>query len=222
MAELEARMTVTRGILEVTVGQGHAKVPMAAVDALIAVLEAARKLGPLASPAPAVARPVGRPPKAAAAVPVEKRAGSIKRRSRKRVGDALTAWMRDNPGWHSEEDLLAAVVAHGMSDAAPKRALKIALGKQRDSVFATDGSGQWRLASDRTAGDPPAPKEPKRRARGRKRAVGRPGRKPKAAAPQAGEPGPKKRGRKPAAPWMAGDEAGLVKRGRKKLLGLGG
>ena len=69
-----------------------------------------------------------------------------KRKSRKRVGDALIVWLDKNPGWHSEEALLEAVVIHKMTDADPKRALKIALGKQKDEVFVTDGLGRWCLA----------------------------------------------------------------------------
>ena len=69
-----------------------------------------------------------------------------KRKSRKRVGDALIVWLDKNPGWHSEEALLEAVVVHKMTDADPKRALKIALGKQKEEVFVTDGLGRWCLA----------------------------------------------------------------------------
>lgn len=67
------------------------------------------------------------------------------RRSRKKVSSALAAWMAKNPGWHSEPALLETVVKYEMTDANPKRALKIALGRQRDKVFATDGAGHWRL-----------------------------------------------------------------------------
>ena len=69
-----------------------------------------------------------------------------KRRSRKRVGDALVAWMHDNPGWHHENHLLDVVIEHEMTDASPHRALKIALGKQRGKLFSTDGMGRWQLA----------------------------------------------------------------------------
>lgn len=70
------------------------------------------------------------------------------RKSRKNVGNALVIWMRAHPGWHSEEDLLKTVIAHRMSDASPQRALKIALGRRKDDVFATDGLGKWRLMED--------------------------------------------------------------------------
>ena len=78
-----------------------------------------------------------------ASVPKKKR-----RKSRKNVGDALVIWMSAHPGWHSEESLLKTVIAHRMSDAEPKRALKIALGRKKDEVFVTDGLGNWQLKED--------------------------------------------------------------------------
>ena len=75
-----------------------------------------------------------------------------KRRSRKRVGDALEVWMKKNPGWHSEQELLEVVIANEMTDAHPKRALKIALGKQADERFERDDSGNWRLLGDTAQG----------------------------------------------------------------------
>ena len=71
-----------------------------------------------------------------------------RRKSRKNVGDALVIWMSAHPGWHSEESLLKTVIAHRMSDAEPKRALKIALGRKKDEVFVTDGLGNWQLKED--------------------------------------------------------------------------
>ena len=40
------------------------------------------------------------------------------------------------------------MIAHRMSDAEPKRALKIALGRKKDEVFVTDGLGNWQLKED--------------------------------------------------------------------------
>lgn len=89
-----------------------------------------------------------------------------KRRSRKRVGDALDAWMQKNPGWHSEQELLEVVIAHEMTDAHPKRALKIALGKQAGERFERDDSGNWRILGDKTESSATAATTPA--ARGRK------------------------------------------------------
>ena len=78
-----------------------------------------------------------------------------RRKSRKNVGDALVIWMSAHPGWHSEEALLETVIAHRMSDAEPKRALKIALGRKKDEVFVTDGLGNWQLKEDVVRQTPP-------------------------------------------------------------------
>jgi len=100
-----------------------------------------------AAPAVAVVAPVvvpkrrGRPPKN----PGPDGQSLTKRRSRKRVGDALEAWLRLNPGWYTEAELLALVKREQMSDADPNRALKIALGKQKDVLFITDAAGRWSL-----------------------------------------------------------------------------
>jgi hypothetical protein len=83
-----------------------------------------------------------------AGVEGSKSASKKRRKSRKNVGDALVIWMSAHPGWHSEEKLLATVIAHRMSDAEPKRALKIALGRKKDEVFVTDGLGNWQLKED--------------------------------------------------------------------------
>ena len=80
--------------------------------------------------------------------PDPKAAKRKRRKSRKNVGDALVIWMSAHPGWHSEESLLKTVIAHRMSDAEPKRALKIALGRKKDEVFVTDGLGNWQLKED--------------------------------------------------------------------------
>ena len=71
-----------------------------------------------------------------------------RRRSRKPVSAALAAWMSENPGWHSEASLLRAVVEHEMTDATPKRALKIALGRKRGELFVNNGKGRWRLQAE--------------------------------------------------------------------------
>jgi len=118
-------------------------------------------------------------------------AAPTKQRSRKRVGDALADWFRDNPGWHSTEELLDVVSDERMTDASPKRALMIALGKQRDSIFASDGQGNWKLSEDPAPAPVPQPKIRKK-----------PGRKPgsgkAAAAPARGKrPTGRPRGRPP-------------------------
>ncbi len=144
-------------------------------------------------------------PKVEAAPPAPKRRGGRPkgsgkgpvRRSRKRVGDALAEWLRDNPGWHTTEDLLSVVSDNRMTDASPKRALMIALGKQKDSVFISDGQGSWKLSGDPTPAHGAQVKEKKKPGRkpgsGKaakaaekptraKRATGRPrGRPPKSA-----------------------------------------
>jgi hypothetical protein len=79
-----------------------------------------------------------------------------KRRSRKRVGVALAAWLGKNPGWYTEAELLDIVVRERMSDADPHRALKIALGKQRD-IFSQDPKGRWGLGDGLAAMKTPAP-----------------------------------------------------------------
>lgn len=117
-----------------------------------------------------------------------------KQRSRKRVGDALADWFRDNPGWHSTDELLDVVSEERMTDASPKRALMIALGKQRDSIFASDGQGNWKLSEDPAPAPVPQPKIRKK-----------PGRKPgsgkaaaaAAAAPRGKRPTGRPRGRPP-------------------------
>jgi hypothetical protein len=96
-----------------------------------------------------------------------------RRKSRKNVGNALTIWLRANPGWHSEEDLLKTVIEHRMSDAAPKRALKIALGRKRDEIFITDGLGNWRLKDERSSAREPNPRKEKAEARPRVSSDGR-------------------------------------------------
>jgi hypothetical protein len=73
------------------------------------------------------------------------------------VGDALILWMEENTGWHHEDALLQVVIENRMTDASPLRALKIALGKQRDSIFTEGGHGYWKLLSDDTAGALPQP-----------------------------------------------------------------
>jgi hypothetical protein len=177
------QISVQNDGVTVTLGRVQTTVPAHQIDALIRSLEAARLMlgaGLTATPAtpaaPAVAAPRrrGRPPKsatvsAAPAAPAEakRKVGRPKgsgagRRSRKRVGDALVDWLRDNPGWHTEDQLLAAVSNNRMTDASPNRALKIALGKQKDSVFTTDEKGHWKLKTDSTPAPVVAPKEKKK------------------------------------------------------------
>ena len=160
-----------------------AKPPVVAAPAVVAATPAPRMVQkasePVASP-PVASPPVAstrvarlRVAEAPAVAPAADEAADEqpkrKRRSRKRVGDALVAWMSDSPGWHSEEKLLQIVTERKMSDASPKRALKIALGKQRDIVFASDGQGNWKLVGDDTP-----PSKPSRR---RKQAAAKGGKK---------------------------------------------
>ena len=114
------------------------------------------------APAPALI------PSSPALAVTAKAAPAKKRRSRKRVGDALDAWMAANPGWHHEDELLEVVIANKMTDADPKRALKIALGKQAESIFEGDGHGHWKLRRDTGAGNPPPPRSRARRTRSRR------------------------------------------------------
>ena len=209
MAKSDANLrqiSVNGESVTVTLGAAHATVPGGQIDSFIRALEAARlmlalEIGPAAeTQAPRVeASPKGYTtyePREEAA-PVKRRVGRPKgsgkapiRRSRKRVGDALADWLRDNPGGHSTDDLLSIVSDNRMTDASPKRALMIALGKQRDSVFVSDGEGNWKLAGDPSPTQAAAPKERKK-----------PGRKPgsgantKARGKAAGKTGRAKGGR---------------------------
>lgn len=190
MAKTDANLrqiSVNGGSVTVTLGAAHATIPGGQLDSFIRALEAARLMlsvdmgDPGSAPAPVE---VARPPRAevsnkgyttyeprvdAAQAPVKRRVGRPKgsgtsqaRRSRKRVGDALADWLKENPGWHSEAALLGVVSDNRMTDASPKRALKIALGKQKDTVFVTDGAGNWKLAGDPSPSQPAAPKERKK------------------------------------------------------------
>ena len=76
-------------------------------------------------------------------------------RSRKPVGELIVRWMEDNPGWHSERALLKAVTDNGMTDANPKRAMKIALGRRKNRIFEQDGRGRWRLVAEGITASPP-------------------------------------------------------------------
>jgi hypothetical protein len=199
------QISVQDGGVTVTLGRMQATVPSDQIDTVIRALEAAKIILGLEGPmpeeeAPAPARPVAAAaPKPAPPAPAraprgrKKAAAKPQKRSRKRVGDALVDWFRDNPGWHSTEELLHVVSSERMTDASPKRALMIALGKQRDSVFAADGEGNWKLAEDPApalAAQPKVKKKPGRKPGAAKkaaptrakRATGRPrGRPPKSA-----------------------------------------
>ena len=144
------------GELHVSVGPETWRVPQASLETLIHLLEAGRSMtqrsGALRERAPAELDE--------ALAPVEVPTRS-KRRSRKRVGDALILWMEANSGWHHEDALLQVVIDHEMTDASPLRALKIALGKQRGVIFTDGGHGYWKLVSEVTAGAvPQAPSSP--------------------------------------------------------------
>ncbi|MEZ4267814.1 MAG: hypothetical protein R3F39_15685 [Myxococcota bacterium] len=164
---ISTHIAVSGGVAQITMGELRISVPVGNIEPLIRILQAARLIAghgaefaaPAPAPAPRVATEPRRertPSRPAPAASPRKSAGS-KRRSRKRVGDALEVWMDQNPGWHSEAALLQAVVDHRMTDASPKRALKIALGKQRDELFEGDGNGFWKLVRDADAGAPPKP-----------------------------------------------------------------
>lgn len=195
------QISVQDGGVTVTLGRTRATVPADQIDTIIRALEAAKIiLGLEGTPAPAPAR-AARTPAAAARKETSTKRGRGRRkaaapakRSRKRVGDALADWFRDNPGWHSTEELLEVVSTERMTDASPKRALMIALGKQRDTVFTSDGQGNWKLVQDPAPSPSPAPKSRKksgRKSSGKaskaspsrsKRTTGRPrGRPPKSA-----------------------------------------
>ena len=173
---LSTQVVVSGGFVQVTMGDVSVSVPIAQIDAFVQVLQAARLLAavapagapgatptpvavpvpvPVPEPEPVAAATTGAAPAAPTEAPPSAAKVRKKRRSRKRVGDALVVWLKDNPGWHSEEALLEAVVNHKMTDASPKRALMIALGKQRDELFEGDGKGHWKLVSDSEAGPPP-------------------------------------------------------------------
>lgn len=172
------QISVQGGSVTVTLGGIEATVPGGQLESFIKALEAARLMLAVQvgeAPARAVSTRAyttyePRPEVAAEPAPPKRRGGRPKgstnnnaaRRSRKRVGDALADWLRDNPGWHSTEDLLAVVSNNRMTDASPKRALMIALGKQRDSVFISDGAGNWKLAGDPSPAKASAPKERKK------------------------------------------------------------
>lgn len=150
--------------LVVTIGPSRWTVSREELPTLIHLLEAGRSLDSEVAGDPAQDRPLSTFVDAIPAEPVA--APTKKRRSRKRVGDALIIWMEQNPGWHHEEHLLDIVIEHQMTDASPRRALKIALGKQRNSVFTEGGNGYWKLATDTQAGAPPrVPRSPSLRQR---------------------------------------------------------
>lgn len=178
---MTTHVAVADGNAHITMGDVKLSVPLSQIEALKHLLEYARLVGGPgvveAEPAtPRVARPIGRPPRAAAARPAAAAAprdtGAAGRKSRKRVGDAIEEWMQENPGWHTEEQLLQAIIENQWTEAAPKRALKIALGKGRRTTFEDDGHGHWKLLSQTDAGEPPV----------RKKTKGKPGRRPSVAA----------------------------------------
>lgn len=156
----EAKFSISGGRVKVELGQATATVPVQRIGDLIRTLEGIRFIleGPKAAAASASQAPPAPRAEAAPAASAAEKPGKRKRRSRKRVGDALEKWMQDNPGWHTEEELLRAVKQNNMSDADPKRALKIALGKQANDLFVKDNQGRWKLKSDpsEAAAAPPA------------------------------------------------------------------
>lgn len=173
------QISMDRDVVTITLGRAHLSVPADHIDSVIRVLEAAKLMvgrgggggrAAAAVAAAAVAAPAaaprrrGRPPK--------NPEGAI-RRSRKRVGDALQQWLRENPGWHSTEELIGIVRDNRMTDASPVRAVMIALGKQRGGIFESDGANHWRLAGDDSAGPPPTAEPKVRKKPGRKPGSGK-------------------------------------------------
>lgn len=141
---------IENGQVEVRIGDAHASAPLEMLEPLIQLLEASA-LYIKATPAPAPAPPAPKretAQQAPVAPAPEEAPRAYQRKSRKPVAQALTAWMEANPGWKGEKALLAAVVDNGMTDADPKRALMIALGKARGKTFDTDGRGHWKLTGD--------------------------------------------------------------------------
>ncbi|MBL8787495.1 MAG: hypothetical protein JNJ59_21505 [Deltaproteobacteria bacterium] len=212
-------VTVTLGKTSTTVPADQIDAVIRALEAAKMILgldagaEAAPAEAPAAVPAAAPKRrgrpPAVRPVEALPEVVVEEEkprarrgrprktevvAGPAGRRSRKRVGDALVDWLRDNPGWHSTERLLSVVTSERMTDASPKRALMIALGKQKDGTFASDGHGHWKLAGDPTPAPAPEPKV--RKKPGRKPGSGK-GKVAATAARAKRQPTGRRRGRPP-------------------------
>ena len=141
------------GQVHVSIGDETWTVAKNSLDTLISLLEAGRSMA--ARPAQQVAHPVAPIPHEVPEPAPARTSSRGKRRSRKRVGDALILWMEVNEGWHHEDTLLQAVIENRMTDASPLRALKIALGKQRGSIFTDGGHGYWKLQSDENAGAPP-------------------------------------------------------------------
>lgn len=172
------QISVQGGGVTITLGRTQATVPADRIDAIIKALEAAKlMLGLEAASGEAEAEEPAVAPAEAAPAPTRggrrraAEAAPAKQRSRKRVGDALAEWLRQNPGWHSTETLLEVVSEERMTDASPKRALMIALGKQRDSIFTSDGHGHWKLAEDPSPA--PAPEPRVRKKPGRKPGSGK-------------------------------------------------
>ena len=128
---MSTRIEVNNGVVTIQFDDQRVALPSGRLSRYATVVEAAKLLAEGIEPQPQSPSPRTKRTK--------------HRRSRKKVSSALAAWMSENPGWHSEQALLETVVSHEMTDADPKRALKIALGRQRDKVFSCDGTGRWRL-----------------------------------------------------------------------------
>lgn len=181
-------LVIDAGNVFISIGSTELSLPLPHIDTALRLLEAARLI---AGTNTGVSMNVGPARAASQPLPVVASDGvtpndARKRRSRKRVGDALIQWMRQNSGWHTEQALLDAVVEHEMTDAHPKRALKIALGKQRGEVFDGDGHGHWKLIDD-DAGPAPRVRASKSAAKGTSKAAGA----GRGATPRGGEAGGK-------------------------------
>ncbi len=160
--------------MEISVADATASAPVELLDVLIQMLKASvamidaegahpargRRREPTRSQRPAdVPGPPARPSARQASTGTAKSA-RYRRKSRKPVAPAIIGWMEANPGWKSEAALLTAVVDNQMTDANPKRALMIALGKARGTTFESDDLGHWKLVAD-DAGPPPRRKAKK-------------------------------------------------------------
>jgi hypothetical protein len=180
-AEQEMQVSVQSGVVTVQVGKLHFTVPAQRVADLAKAFNAAHILVGVTSPEGGLATsdaPEATSGAPSGGVPASKRraprgrsepvpAAPVrgKRRSRKRVGVALAAWLAEHPGWYTEAELLDLVIREKMSDAEPNRALKIALGKQRDT-FEQDEAGRWRLRPTVSAAEPETPKRGRGRPKG--------------------------------------------------------
>lgn len=154
------QVNVQDGRISVTLDNYQVVVPLEQVDSLINALQASKvmlgvkSISVSSTPVSETVSPPRAPYTTYEPAP-RTDYGSIKKvstgrqRSRKRVGDALREYMQQNPGWYTIGQLLKIAEENQMTDANPKRALMIALGKQ-SNIFESDGKSNWRLKEDAT------------------------------------------------------------------------